>query len=71
MNTATNTFKQLPSCISASLVLPDRMNLVLGEIIDSVEISYSWYGDISKPVIVVLGEISAKKSIVMLGTMVF
>ena len=59
MNAAINTFEKLPSCLSASQLLPDRVSLVLGESIDSVELPYSWYGDISKPVIVVLGGISA------------
>ncbi|MBV1911346.1 MAG: alpha/beta fold hydrolase [Kangiellaceae bacterium] len=51
--------KQLPECISGSLHIESELELNFGDTLYSTVVSYSLYGDKTKPAIVVLGGISA------------
>ena len=50
---------QLPDCISGSFHIEPELELTFGDKLYSTIVSYSVYGDIQKPAIVVLGGISA------------
>jgi len=51
----------LSKCVSNSLKIAETMDLTFGDQISSTNVSYSLYGDLSKPAIAVLGGISANQ----------
>ena len=51
----------LSKCVSNSLQITETIDLTFGDKIGTTSISYSLYGDLTKPVIVILGGISANQ----------
>ncbi len=61
MNSNTLQTVNLPECISSCVALASPFELTFGHSFKDVVINYSFYGDINKPTVVILGGISASQ----------
>lgn len=59
MSQVAKQSSELPACTSGSFLIDSELTLTFGDKLYSTVISYSIYGDLNNPVIVVLGGISA------------
>lgn len=61
MSASLKSANCLPKCISGTLQIAETIALTFGDKVESIDISYSLYGNINKPAIAVLGGISANQ----------